>query len=259
MRIVSKFKDYYDGIMAYGMDLDLQYIRSQYEEGADKAGKDFPYIQVGSFDRTARYVQPFMIGFCGEIHPAVSFVNYVDMSSYKKIHSFAYNENHVESYMAQKMNKDDLHTFQNATETKRAQYDNSISLKSNTKADWKDFFRIWRENIAKRNFDSMFDKCPICVVEYQPSSYNCYADKIIYNPILRNYNFGKVYNSMEAYQKIRMWISNQVSSPPKNITYGGKSYPHPMEMSNEDTAARLGHGDKYSFRTPPGKKKRKQK
>ena len=96
----------------------------------------------------------------------------------------------------------------------------------------------------------LFDdsRCPIFVVSNDhrikdsPNDFWGQKQGIIYNPPLKHYNFAKVKDPFTTFQDIRMWLSNL-------------AYPEPKmkEMTNEENAARLGHGDKYSFRTPPSK------
>ena len=72
MRIISKFHDYYDGVMSYGFDDSLIYKRKtetglpDISSNLTKIHKSMPRLRRGQLGLFAR---PYIIGFCGRLYP----------------------------------------------------------------------------------------------------------------------------------------------------------------------------------------------
>lgn len=68
MRIISKFKDYYDGAQGYGQDPKLVYVRETKAVKIDRSVA-LPYWRVpNAFPRTDA-AERAVIGFCGRLYP----------------------------------------------------------------------------------------------------------------------------------------------------------------------------------------------
>src|SRR5688572_25745969 len=69
MRLHTDFHDYYDNAVGYGIDDNVHYNRfTKKVEINLKPKKDFP--------RVFFHTTPFLLGFCGEIHPILEFLRY---------------------------------------------------------------------------------------------------------------------------------------------------------------------------------------
>lgn len=251
MRIVSKQKDYYDGVMAHGMDLSLPYIREPREEQAPN------FIAMGRANSYPFSMRMHIIGFCGNVYPAIEIAPRGD-SIYPRttviqgggvvdrwagaprpewmFHDFA----HVDAYMRANLKDKELEQY---TDGKVSQWSTANNAKQ-----WTRFFETAEK--IRGDYAEMFIKAraPIFVmsddhkIRKDPNNYWDSQQGIVYNPLLKPYNFAKVKDPFTAFQEIRMWLSN-LAAPEKPIP----------QLSNEDMAASKGHGGKYSFRKPPSK------
>jgi hypothetical protein len=254
MRIVSRKKDYYDGVSAYGIDRDLAYIRDAKVEILSfpiKTGRPYTY----PFDSRTH-----IIGFCGKIYPVIEIeqrgnriiergtindadIKYTEYSAFdnpkpeRMIHSFEA----LDAFMRKNMTEKELKDY----DLKPGFAQQSLNKKEN----WKKFFDEAEKN---RENESPFleAKKPIFVISSdhkipRKDRYDYGKDQgIIWNPLLKHFNFAKIKDPYTAFQDIRMWLSN-LAAPERPM----------KQMTNDETAARLGHGDKYSFRKPPSNKK----
>lgn len=68
MKIISKFKDYYDSVVQYGQDSSLLYLREEY---INKTPYPFPVLPLlHRFEVPSPYnARIGVIGFCGKIYP----------------------------------------------------------------------------------------------------------------------------------------------------------------------------------------------
>ncbi len=235
MRIVDKQKDYYDGVMSSGMDMSLPYIRHRTNEEVSS----WPFPSVFNYLNSCTVnVRSHVIGFCGSIYPVIQFY---PPSVYKQGQM---SRDH-QVYMCHKVA--DIDTFMNGPARLNAEQLKyyTVGKKKPFSAGWSrddftHFFESWNKIKSSPVYVKWFDKgnAPIFTCTYeQPYT-------ITYNALLGPYNFGKVKDPYTAFQDIRMWLSNR-AAPEKPIP----------TMSDADNAARLGHGDKYSFRKLPSKHK----
>jgi len=259
MRIVSKQKDYYDGVMQHGIDLDLVYVRDNREEVLDEKYSGI----VGSCPGIVGFwSQVHVIGFCGTLYPVVQLWKNPTANP----HSYQYHENrdpdpkemytdldHIDRFVEANLSEERVEKYY-AHSTEKYSFWRHLA----NRQGWEKFYESYNEKSTK-HYQSLFDeaKAPVFVVssghrvfagvkKYDNGwSQNIMKQGVRFNPFLKNYAFAKVKDPYTAFQEIRMWISNQASPERKMI-----------EMSNEDTAARLGHGDKYSFRKAPTKKRK---
>jgi hypothetical protein len=122
----------------------------------------------------------------------------------------------------------------------------SMWARDNLAIRWKKFFEDAEKQREKYSQVFIDARQPVFVIseDHRIEGQDRITSKqgIIWNPLLRHFNFGKVKDPYTAFQEIRMWLSNQ-AAPEKPM----------KEMTNDENAARLGHGGKYSFRTPPSK------
>jgi hypothetical protein len=211
MRIISKFKDYYDGGASFGVDVTHTYIRES---------KDINYIKYPYYCD--------VIGFCGKIYPfdnAISilnddpkqFTNYDTDYKFEQYKDDSYNERY-------RLVKEDgkYWTF----------YSHLMEHKSPHSK--KEYFDIIRSDKKLLEIFLQYS-VPIFHIGHVPG----YYEKILtLNPCLKDYAFYKIFDTIQAFQEIQMYISNVIVSDTKVVVPVGS-----------DNVIRDSKGfDKWTFR-----------
>jgi hypothetical protein len=219
MLIISKFKDYYDGIVGtYGIDKTIVYNRELDEIDNDKiyrvfrdlfSVRKFYSINFFNLKKDSDYdeITSFVIGFCGKL--------YIGWKLYLKTNvvDITYDKNLIV---------------------------NNLNL---SKKDKIDFDNVYNQIIN-------FDPIDIHREYYTPifihdKSYYYNKKQFVINPILSEYKFYKVIDPVTTFQEIQMYISGVLGSNEKNIIEIDDKYKIPQ------------HGfDNWSFKTRPHKKKK---
>lgn len=254
MRIVDKRKDYYDGLQRLDEDRELLFIRHESEQ-------KIPGVSLPEFSWRGSVCinDRFLIGFCGQLYLGV--VLYVDGRDWNEPHTLVGESIYTKSPYVTCYSADHVSAFIGRCKANvQKQYDLSwmdnkwLRTHSSNSAAVEQFFKprngekVWGEKLLL----DIRDKHPIFSVQntqqYQGKDNLWHFDSTLtISPLLNRYSFQRVKPPQQAYQDIRMWLSNK-AAPEKPIP----------ELSNEDLAASKGHGGKYSFRTPPSKKRGKK-
>lgn len=235
MRIISKFKDYYDSGAMYGIDTERIYTREQ------KKMELACTVNVDAYE---------IIGFCGEIFPITNF-SQQDVSTTsgntdkweRHPKDFILYEEEAREYSFQA--KDNKHTLS------PTQY---IKVRRKDQKFWKwgfgsttidrEFERIKNSKELKELF--LKYKTPVFHLKQTRDSATGY--KLTLNPTLKNYAFYKIYDTTQAFQRLEMFISN--------ILVGEK--PVIVPTGNSEVVGRSKGFDEYSFRNINTKKKPKK-
>tara|TARA_Y100000034_G_scaffold136985_1_gene218011 strand:+ start:16908 stop:17600 length:693 start_codon:yes stop_codon:yes gene_type:complete len=230
MLIKSKFRDYYDNSASYGIDKTVVYSRDTikddklfHEKFKERSYRTEKYFYPKSESRYRMYrsdyntdnytVNTFLIAFCGKYYPGYKFVKT--------------NEEHIF------YSKEEVIDFYNK---------NNMEIEK----DRRGFFSgvnslVYMEKFFDRNtwkyLDELFQefKVPVFALE---------GKTIINNPVLKDYKFGKVKKSPEAFQDIFMYISGVLGTNENEM----------INISDEDKRDKKGF-DKWSFKKLPTKKK----
>lgn len=212
MRIVAKRKDYYDCIQAYMQDRSVVYVREPME--IDKVAyypKLFPHYF--SIKRGGAYV----IGFCGKLYPCIQMLRHEGKpGSMEYIREAMYNIDDLDAYFEKHCSKEAKREYWNEKSKKWANGVNRVSYEK--------FFN--RVNEVSDKFPEWFEekRCPIFSMYF--SDYNC---TMIYNDMLNQFQFFKVFPPHDAFQNIFMFMSNlavpqkpmpQISDEMKIATHG---------------------------------------
>lgn len=229
MRIISSFHDYYDSVMRHGMDRTCVYLR---EEVA---------LEVPAFCRHSGqwpwrfHVQRielirFWVGFCGQLIPGVYSSTYAYQSD-----RFHYSLEHLLGYtQSLKMN---------LSKHSRKDFEERCSRAFEFPTGYGQSSRD--EAARMRDYlDNLFlsHKVPVFMV----SPFHGHSGfPIILNPKLGMVDFQKVKDPFSAFQEIHGYLSGVL---------GVTHMPIELPVPDEIKAASRGHGDKYSFRKPPGKR-----
>lgn len=243
MYIISKHKDYYDGVVqSVGIDKTIVYGRSPLGIKATEYPKPFKiekkrFGNVNSFTnisfaitKESKYDKAilFIIGFCGKL--------YLGWRLLYKVKEYDYDlgcHREVDKY-------DIVYGYKNVKHIFRESYfgnkpDNEIKYIEDY-----DPINIFREL-----------KAPVFV--YNSSNegvvrYHDDRDKIlVVNPILKDYEFYKVIDPVTAFQELQMFISGVLGIGEKEI----------IEVEDKYKIGQHGF-DKHSFRKEPGQKKRRK-
>lgn len=232
MRIISKFRDYYDGVMNMGMDLECPYIREQKEialnvkdsneyvnawkRGQEGEGTlyDIHNWEASKFGRYAKdeVRNFFLIGYCGKIYPCIKITT-------PKETVFQYKKDKI---------KDE--------KFKKRYYHMGTEISFFDK-DWSKFEKYFLEY-----------KTPIFVV--RPKFFEKSQSQkrvLITNCELRCYDFMKKKDPYTAFQDIYQYISGVIGVNQKPI----------IELSDKSKRQKHQMDDKYSFRKEPKKSKKK--
>lgn len=235
MYIISKQKDYYDGVAGtMGVDKMIVYNRQLIDVEECDIPKEFkrmqnsqtwrlenPFLLHYNTKKESKYdhVYPFVIGFCGKLYVGWRF-NY----KVKNPNSF-YEETKTDIVYDHKIAEELIHPyFREKTIMNRVSY---------------------IENFDAMNVFSQFNT-PVFVLDehYGFGTYYKSESYFVVNPILDVYQFYKKFNSFDAFQEVSMFIGGVLGSN-ENKT---------VEIEDKYKISQYGY-DKWSFRKEPSKKK----
>ena len=237
MIVRGKKKDYYDSILAWGVDKTVVYARDERQieikrKSHDWRSKEFsipgPDKAYWKGKDTNLAIHYFVIGFCGKLYPVVEFRLNVTGGHRSQ---FFYDVESVNNFLNKRgIKQDDYRYF------------------------WRDNFNVTTVDGAKNWFktdhlshlDKYFQqyKVPIFLLEYSDKR-NMLA-VLTLNPTLREFQFFKVVEPTQAFQDVYSFISGVLGVPARPT----------VEVSDKIKAAKKGHNGKYSFRKPPTKHKK---
>ena len=241
MRIISKEHDYYDCIMgmsAYDQD-DIKYIRNLTEiQYSRDMMKNFKFPEVPRyFDRVDRVAELTcdIIGFCGKIYPYITvskkFAAWPDKNEPIACHTIEQVKDAVRILF-----RDDV-------------YDSFITPDRNKRFWKRNKWNLYSYNDLKKFMESFGDhealfeehKTPIFVVHRYfgdwYDGHNRNGNPVTINATLKHYEFQRVFDPYQAFQKIAQYIGN--------MAFPNKPIP---AISNEDMIAAKGFDLRYSFR-----------
>jgi len=202
LRIISKHSDYYDGVMrSTGFDKSLTFVRDCSEEDYSFKIPDFSTKVVGKFEYRIHFG---IVGFCGEIYPFVGVTKRIPHDlRYTPEEDICYSLDELVERFPKVVSKDTRYRF-------------STDLSHNNFKNWfskcvlrRSYFDRTLED-KKPEIQKIFEKDKIAyfVVE-------CVLRDVKYikYPILNKYSFGRIYSAYEAFQKIEMYLSNELVKP----------------------------------------------
>ena len=233
MKIVSKFKDYYDGVGANDLEPTPVYVREKREAVIDNN------FAVDAIKRPrailrSQYHQPGIkvevtagvVGFCGEIYPYILKERYGDVGYHKIGFQYEYDQSKFANML----------------------WPTGKNIKPLLKWKWgmrdKKNLMIWLENIKK--LKSIFMDCETPAFALLGIT-ETGKIRIEINPRLADHYFYKAMDSYSAYQEISMFLGNELAKEKEvDVPVGG----------DEIVAHSKGY-NKWSFRKEPGQKKRR--
>jgi hypothetical protein len=237
MRIISPFRDYYDGVQRQDQDRSLVYVRNPTQTIIQNGNSPFPSFSNSYWVRhdSNFTINPHFIGFCGVVYPALKLNKY----------TFNYQTGLPSNITSYCYTIDDADKFVTANFPKQLDnYNKPKKAKSSFKDKW---YKQWRrayfveyfdrfKEIQGKHIDVFLKTSPIFVSFYLKSDlfYN-------YDCGLKEYEFFKKFDSYRAYQELSMYL-------------GGLAYPNkPIPQLTDELLAHAHGFDKFSFRKDKSK------
>lgn len=232
MKIISRFRDYYDTVSAQYLDKETIYKR-EHSVIEIKDREDIPTVAhffIYNSTNNNYDVNFSIIGFCGQLIPVVTIKDRFSN------HSVGfYNLEDLKKYVVEnKVPIKDEGRRRSTRWWKWYSYDLSIQE-----------IELFFQNQEK--FDKLkdlfgFHNVPVFVVRTETNSYK--GLKLSLNPMLANYSFAKIKDPYSAHQDLYTFIAGNLRQPDRPM----------IQISNQDKIDKHGF-DKHSFRKMPTKKK----
>lgn len=216
MRIISKFRDYYDGVMKSGMDQNIVYVRENKEIVLDQ---DYG-IKFSTKEVNTKYtVELVLLGYCGKI-----FKIYVLTEG------------------------DVRHVFHDRQDFQDFMLRNGFGSKYDFEVN-----RWWPGRYSRfADFDTsklleLFHKyqTPLFTISNKYYWRSSDETKVILGPSLKDLNFYELKDTYTAYQDIFQYVSGVLNQPETKM----------VKITDKDKIHKHGF-DNWSFRKLPGSKKR---
>jgi len=246
MLILTRKKDYYDGVVGtMGIDKTLVYTREPLEVDEKdypkffkrgryswRGTKDTPFISLAhhdiktEFKKKYGYYGHFVVGFCGKFYIGWKLYHEVDdpniIAGKKLITEITYDFELIKKIIKP-----------------RGYWGNITDDVENIKnLDALKYFRDFKAPVFV--YDGDFERKELYT---RMRNINRNVEKLIVNPLLKDYEFYKVFDSFQAFQEISMFMGGVLGRGEKEI------------IEVEDKYKITQHGfDKWSFRKEPQKK-----
>ena len=251
MRIVSKFRDYYDGVQAHDAEREPLYRRTQkeiyytrynfYLKRGNVTGETVYPLQVPLLPLKQQFwyglsglnfLESHTIVFCGKIYPVLQF---------GLLRNGPRGEKQITTVCCYSTEEVDILLQSSFSEKQQWSYrqDDYKKVTQHWVYEWRRdalaaFFVLGTEQVA--GYAALFDeyKAPVFIGNNRNKT-------VTVNGCLKDLEFYQVLDSYQAYQEISMWMGNQADP--------GKVIP---KISDEVLAEAKGF-DKWSFRKEPSR------
>ena len=246
MKIISKFQDYYDIGIAYGVDEKLRFERVT-EVGEESCVWGEPWSHYVFKNHKWHKVWFFfnIIGFCGEIYPFIHLVIEENKGTNKKPNyesveeEYFYDVKSFESYITKHI--DPTGKIIHETNNRYSSYRRKLNIVSEAKVYFKKDFTKKKKMFQTHNSYYFVEESSACM----QNKYIQTSIRITLYPILKQYKFSQVLAPMDAFQKLSMYI-------------GAKNTDKKL-IEIEDKYLAQGKGfDCYSFKKMPSKRRAKK-
>jgi len=243
MKIISKFQDYYDIGIAYGVDEKLRFKRESHVVSTKRTNGTYichRYKKDGHQYRATFYYN--YIGFCGTLYPFIH-LHIERVMKKEKVFYYETKENlylyDIEDF---KKTLQDHVVAGEEIELSKAWVGNSWKRR-NILDDMEEFYSEKHDEMEKlfQVYKEAYFVVEHTCVMYEGKSFA--EKKITLLPQLKQYKFAKVIPPMQAFQEISMYLGKLNAVEDNTVTI-------------EDKYLAQGKGfDCYSFKKMPSKKK----
>lgn len=242
MYIISNKKDFYDGVAGTtGIDKTIIYDRETIEKdeiptiferrkgywGTRKTDTPFHNIGCHSIKKECRGIACdeyayFIVGFCGKLYIGWKLYFEINTVSHDISTTISYDNEYMQSILEQKSWQGNLVDAINYVKT----FDALQMFR-----DLKCPIFIYDSDFGRLHFDK------------KRSSYNNHHSKFFINPLLKDYEFYKIFDSFQAFQEVSMFMGGVLGKGEKEIT----------EVADKYKITQHGFDYKWSFRKEPKK------
>ena len=232
MKIISKFKDYYDSVSHQYLDKETIYFRKTETVNLEcRFGRASHYPTVRNFHVLPWTIRFQIIGFCGNFYPVIQF-------SLPPVKDKA-------DYVVGLYSKEELNKFvvDNQIQISHGRPSQSKTYYHEELADFERFFN----NTEKfKSLEPIFRKHNVPVFAFSCEDNSRYGRRLsgdpylILNPFLKEYSFAKVKDPFSAHQELYQFIGGYLRQPEREM----------VEISDRDKIHKHGF-DKWSFRRLP--------
>lgn len=255
MRIISKFHDYYDGVMAHGTDKELVYVREQKVRQVEGVWVDFfEKINKWICGVPSQYIiEPGIVLFCGKQFPFFRLIFDEFITKNKPVIMYPYDIKNMDMFVNQTYTKYMLDEYYGTNLTGR----NRTHKRSGTMRNRDIYRKGFEKFFATRPFkqhdvDELhhIERSPAIIIEQNRiKGFDLwgfgYSEIVTINPCLKDVEFYKIINAFTAFQEISMFLGGVL----------GVGVPKMVAVSDVIRAHKHGM-DKTSFRMPsPGDRK----
>lgn len=232
MKIISKFKDYYDSVSHQYLDREILYIR-------DSATLNFERSQIPRVDRfrvnnkvsQEEWILSFeVIGFCGELYPVILATS-TNKGRETRSKCFGF------------YSIDDLGKFleaNNITISEKRKYRLYTSRDFGYSQTLEDIKRFFQASAEFESLKDLFQKHNTPAFVYRRNDIGSNGFVTVINPMLKNYSFSKMKDPFTAHQDLYQFVGGYLNQPEKTT----------VELSDKMRAEKHGF-DKWSFRKLP--------
>ena len=246
MYIISKFKDYYDGAVGMGIDKTIVYERHiRQEQIPDELNKLFDrYGNYSLYRQIARNIPQgnyntrlVHIGFCGKIYIGLVITKEIpDGILTKRIHKILWDYTKIRKLLKKDVKRRKYSWFRNQQSDLKLFNNYVIKINSYDATEW---FRKFNSPIFVAGDPPIEDTYSW----KQKFGMNNEDGGLYINPILKDYQFAKVFDPYTAFQEIQMYVSGVLG-----VNKDGTEFP----ATEKEKVAQHGM-NKWSFRTPQRK------
>lgn len=254
MLIISKFKDFYDSGSAYGIDKKKVFKREE-SEGKFKAfgidRNEIISLRSMSYFGFRTRIQLKFIYFCGDIYTYFKVPDVEKESKKKRTDIDYYKEEFLSVY-----NREEMENIKDVIEYVRNDSERDIFYFGSDRFNIDDMSKTlirakkWAEDnilddltqYSRDNNVAYFE----FIINHPYNDQDSVGVEVVNYPELKAINFGRVLSPLETFGKIEQYVFGYLNNDPEMVT-----------ISDKDKAVARGHDGKYSFKTPPAKKKNK--
>lgn len=238
MKIISRFRDYYDGISAQYLDTEILYFRkTQWPKFTPNELKYFRTFHLNQWDLKLDWmnydIEEKLIGFCGMIYKVVVIAT-KDLKK-EVLHAFYSFDEVAKFYLSNHLDPDPF-------DLRGRKYKRFFLVESNPKRQLREIKHFFEVNIDYSRINGFFEKYQVPVFVLHSTKYP--ELEIETNPVLRHLQFQRIKDPFTAHQEIYQFVSSKLHQPENPM----------VQISDKDKLHKHGF-DKFSFRTGPTKKR----
>lgn len=215
MRVISRFRDYYDGCRAWRDD-NLTYVRGQKEIPRKEFNNEMkallkPLTDVLEALPDASYgtehTHVGVLGFCGKAYPLIYFTPY----RYGPIEAGAYDTHGMEKILNQRYDQEKAKKYWNGRVLDRLNTDIALLTKTRSGRNYYGRYYLnhenWEKVVPNVNMDlddNMFVQLGAPVMLLRDTG-------LFLNPCLKDLGFATQVDPYTAYQELSMYLGNNMA------------------------------------------------